>query len=1043
MSLTIVRGANNAQLWDRCVDQFLAGSPGPGPTGHSDWIWLSHRNLRDRMFDTAHDRGHEGWLGPPITFFGDWAKLFDIRDNSVGLLTRRRILADCATSLGGELQALSTTQSGAVVRNHMLDPLLADLLPEGVLPDQLREALGQLQGDEFSQTRNRWIVAVYEDYLAELARRDRTDWRSVNALLADRIEAGRLPDVLRGAQRLHIYGITSARTRRRLLTALARQTDVDVRLYLMREPEIEPFFDDLTDIVEELPSLNSDEQDAVASETSSTHVQPAPDAMREMAWVARSIKQLIVDGVAEPQDIAVVARSGRSDTRLVIRALRHAGVPASGRIRSSLTEVAAIKALLLVFRGATRQWDYQSLRAVLDHPYFDTKVDLRGIDFIAGAYRPAGLDAWHEMLEATLRRVQQNDRETWNKGLFEDQLEKDVQAFDRVRETLRCLNDPRPEAAWIDLTLGFLNENRGLFLLRRRLCDPVGDRWDIVRLDQHGVLQLEQLLHEWRELDLDDRPIDPVAWYAMLRRMLEGSELVLATPGQKGVQVLEAHDAGLVPFSHTFVVHANDGEFPLTGSSSGVLSDEERERLNDLGIPLDHRETALRRERSLWRAVTGQAGQVHVSYRSTDPSGKPLLPSLMIGGPNHELLDELPRLYRPTGEETVTPEDSDQEAAFLLANRLVSANSAEPSRIQIAPSDPNKLQQAIIAAVAESHRGPGLARIVDSTGHPALRPNPWNGELRDSDVISFLEDKFDDEYTWSAGQLQTYARVPFQFFLERVLRLTIREEAEDETTLLTFGNVAHEILEKFYREHLGTLPNALISTCEDRLEDIAAAVFQEREAGGDWLGVPILWSTTRQKILEAVRGYVAWELPYLHEKGETPVLVEHRFGFDGEPALLSGSDVVGRTTSLRLRGKIDRVDRTGPVDDPVLHVLDFKSGNTPFGPDYEDGTILQGALYLEVLDLEGHRVKYGRYRSIKKAGATPNAARIAYGSEKYNAALSIALSIPERARAGLFEPVASRRGGWADWDVPLEIRRTEAQVEHGNRFEPPAVEGGN
>jgi ATP-dependent helicase/nuclease subunit B len=761
-----------------------------------------------------------------------------------------------------------------------------------------------------------------------------------------------------------------------------------------------------------------------------------------MAWVARSIKQLIVDGAAEPQDIAVVARTGGDDTRLAIRALRHAGVPASGRIRSSLTEVAAIKALLLVFRGATRQWDYQSLRAVLDNPYFDTKVDLRGIDFIAGAYRPAGLNAWHEKLETALRLVQQNDRETWNKGLFEDQLEKDVRAFDRVRETLRCLNDPRPEAAWIDLTLGFLKENRGLFLLRRRLCDPVGDRWDIVRLDQRGVLQLEQLLHEWRELDLDDRPIDSVAWYAMLRRMLEGSELVLATPGQKGVQVLEAHDAGLVPFSHTFVVHANDGEFPLAGNSTGVLSDEERERLNDLGIPLDHRETALRRERSLWRAVTGQAGQVHVSYRSTDPTGKPLLPSLMIGGPNHELLDELPRLYRPTGEKTVTPEDGDQQAAFLLANRLVSANSGEPSRIQIAPSHPDFLQQAIIAAVAESHRGPGLARIVDSTGHPALRPNPWNGELRDSDVISFLEDKFDDEYTWSAGQLQTYARVPFQFFLTRVLRLTTREEAEDETSRLTFGSVAHEILERFYGEHLNALPAALVGACADQLDVIAEAVFQEREASSDWLGLPNLWSMTRESIWDAVRGYVSWELEYLQDKNETPVLVEHRFGFDGDPVLLSGSDVIGRSSSLRLRGKIDRVDRTGTSDNPVLHVLDYKSKSTPSTYDYEDGTAQQGVLYLEVLALDGHEVKFGRYRAIEKPGKPQNGGLIKYGSDQYVKALSISLSIPARAREGLFEPIASRKGGWADWDVPLEIRRTEAQVEHGNRFEPPANQGG-
>ena len=105
-------------------------------------------------------------------------------------------------------------------------------------------------------------------------------------------------------------------------------------------------------------------------------------------------------------------------------------------------------------------------------------------------------------------------------------------------------------------------------MLRRRLCDPVEERWEVVRADQRGVVQLQRLLREWRDLDPVEEPMAPAAWHALLRKLLEANELVLSTPGQKGVQVLEAHDAALVPFEHTFLVHANDGEFPRVGGST-------------------------------------------------------------------------------------------------------------------------------------------------------------------------------------------------------------------------------------------------------------------------------------------------------------------------------------------------------------------------------------------------------------------------------------------------------------------------------------------
>ena len=36
--------------------------------------------------------------------------------------------------------------------------------------------------------------------------------------------------------------------------------------------------------------------------------------------------------------------------------------------------------------------------------------------------------------------------------------------------------------------------------------------------------------------------------------------------------------------------------------------------------------------------------------------------------------------------------------------------------------------------------------------------------------------------------------------------------------------------------------------------------------------------------------------------------------------------------------------------------------------------------------------------------------------------------------AGRFEAVASRKGGWKEWDVPVEIRRSSATIRAGHRF---------
>ena len=126
--------------------------------------------------------------------------------------------------------------------------------------------------------------------------------------------------------------------------------------------------------------------------------------------------------------------------------------PGPIRLRTALSEIAALKALLLAFRGAGRGRDYRSLRALLEHPYLDTRVDLRAIVFIAGRRRVTGLESWQATLEQLLGLVEAESHEVRGEVLYADRLAQDIEAFGTLREALDPLSGERSEAEWIALT---------------------------------------------------------------------------------------------------------------------------------------------------------------------------------------------------------------------------------------------------------------------------------------------------------------------------------------------------------------------------------------------------------------------------------------------------------------------------------------------------------------------------------------------------------------------------------------------------------------
>jgi ATP-dependent exoDNAse (exonuclease V) beta subunit len=132
------------------------------------------------------------------------------------------------------------------------------------------------------------------------------------------------------------------------------------------------------------------------------HALAAPDMARELDEVARRVKRLIVtDGVA-PHDIAIVSRKSRPYGPRAAEVLRRHGVPVSARLRSNLTEVSAVAALLHVFAAAAEGFSWRTLAELAESPYFALDLDVGLLKRASTRGRYRSLDGWSEALAAML-----------------------------------------------------------------------------------------------------------------------------------------------------------------------------------------------------------------------------------------------------------------------------------------------------------------------------------------------------------------------------------------------------------------------------------------------------------------------------------------------------------------------------------------------------------------------------------------------------------------------------------------------------------------
>lgn len=392
--------------------------------------------------------------------------------------------------------------------------------------------------------------------------------------------------------------------------------------------------------------------------------------------------------------------------------------------------------------------------------------------------------------------------------------------------------------------------------------------------------------------------------------------------------------------NHAFLLGINEGVMPANLQEEGVLSDQERLRLTEIGLELAPGITRqLLDERFLIYGALSAAGcSLWLSYPRADEDGKALLPS--------EVIRHLKRIFpggmlqeRNIGDAPAASEPVDTQLEFVsypapTLPRLIGQLRAWKSGMDISPvwwsalrwykEQPawEKKVNRLLGSLDYRNRVSGLT--------PATSRKLYGKRLRTS-----------------VSRMEKFSACPFSHFASHGLKLKERQlyrlKAPDIGQLFHAALSQMAITFKEQNRSWGSL------TAEECLQEADAAV----DKLAPKLQGEILLSSSRygyiSRKLKNIVGRASVILGEQSRRGSfEPVGLELDFGPDRPLPPLTFELPNGCV--MEIVGRIDRVDMAEGEDGVLLRVIDYKSSQTDLKlHEVYYGLSLQMLTYLDVL----------------------------------------------------------------------------------------------
>ena len=374
-----------------------------------------------------------------------------------------------------------------------------------------------------------------------------------------------------------------------------------------------------------------------------------------------------------------------------------------------------------------------------------------------------------------------------------------------------------------------------------------------------------------------------------------------------------------------FFAGVNDGVVPAVSGRGGILSEAERRKLKEQRVELapTAREEGFLQRLFLYRTLTRPSDRLYITCAAASPDGKAMRPSMLIG--------QLLKLFPGKRLKTIKEEELARWSPSLgMARVLEGLREYREQR-----TDGEFLTLYRYFMHSEKYRREML-RLTEA----AFRVYDEKGIGKRA-----AKELYGSVLSGSVTRMELYAACAYAHFLTYGLELS--ERPVFELAPSDIGNLFHAAIDAYFRRMKEEGRSFRSIEDEERERLVAECVADVTENYGN----TIMKSSSRNEYLEKkvcrITDRTVWALTEQLRKGDfEPSGFE--VSFSASDQLCAMHIPLSGEESVRLRGRIDRIDLCEDGDLMYLKIIDYKTGKTKFDlTDIYYGIQLQLVVYMD------------------------------------------------------------------------------------------------
>lgn len=671
-------------------------------------------------------------------------------------------------------------------------------------------------------------------------------------------------------------------------------------------------------------------------------IYSAKSVLDECEYISMQIKKELRSG-RKAGEIAVVCRDAERYRNEIVYAFRKYGIPYYDDERQPVNTQPLIVFVQYLLRTAVYSFRSDDILSMAKTGLTDMASEsISRLENYIYLWSISGIKKWGNSFDASPKDFAAELTESDKKQLEELNCSREYlfSRIDHFKNSVKSKNAAQISAAIYNALISFQVHKHLKDIAEKLsqygksiLAEEQGRIWDIL---MHILNQLAIILSD-EEISVKD--------YLSLFNMMAASEDLGVLPqGLDNVQFGQADRMRADNPKSVYILGANEGEFPQTVTSGGLLSESDRILLSSNALELySFGETLNLQERYFaYMAVSMPSKTLCISYLG---NGKSPAPSVIVTAVK-KLFPEIKEIKYSDIPETELVESG--EAAFeLMAERF---------------NDNTEFSESLKAYFKNDSRFEAVRLLSENE----------NIKIKNEETAEKL---FGKNMYLSASRLEDFFNCRFRYFCKFGLMAKPRKKAQ--MNAMTTGTVIHYVLEKLIAEvgsaRLGTMNSAEIKIAVDKYLHL---YLKEQMGASDSFSARFTYQFLRlSKMLYSVAGRLSAEFA---QTGFEAKAFELSIDEDGEvkPQVIP----LDKGGTVQIRGEVDRVDILEENGRRYVRVIDYKSGNKKFSlSDVLYGLNLQMFVYLFTLS----RDKTSEYSGIPAGVLYMHAARTVWGLNRH------------------------------------------------------------